>query len=275
MTIKLIYILLIAFLIAPIAVLAQTTTLQPGLTGADVTGLQNILKTDPSIYPQGLATGFYGPATANAVKNLQKKYGFPQTGIVDSATASIIFPSNVQLKVLSPNGGENWDKSSSHQIMWQVTVGPIVYNGQQLAPSATASPATSARPSIMPFYHNVSIDLIQDSNPSFVYHIGNVDMYQTQYSWKIPSNISNASDYRIKITSGSQVPCAGNSAIACPMYFAQYNYSDVSDNNFTITGSNYSSDTITKINSQLDQIQQQINSLQSQLNSLRQLISSL
>ena len=36
--------------------------------------LQQILASDPDIYPEGLITGFYGPLTAKAVKKFQKNY---------------------------------------------------------------------------------------------------------------------------------------------------------------------------------------------------------
>lgn len=267
---------LFGVLILPVFVNAQTAgVLQRGATGGSVTALQDILKTDKSIYPEGLATGYFGPATENAIKRLQAKYGLPQTGVVDSQTAAIIFPSNVQLKILSPNGGESWDKSTSHSILWQVTVGPIMYKEKQLAPGYSSSPNSISVPPLQPFYDKISIDLIRDSAPSFRYHVGTASLYQTQYNWQIPDNISNASDYRIKISVGWDVPCyLGNSPI-CPTYFPQYFYSDVSDNTFSVTGASYPNDTIAKIKTALDQIQQQINSLQSQLNSLRNLVNSL
>lgn len=268
-------IILLNLLILPIFAFAQTANLQMGMTSASVKNLQNILKTDPSIYPQGLVTGYFGPATQAAIKNLQAKYGLPQTGIVDSATLQVIFPSNVQLKVISPNGGESWDKSTSHSVLWQVTVGPIVVNGQQLTPASSSSPSTIARPTIAPFFDNVSIDLVKDSNPSFRYHIGTANLYQTQFSWQIPDSVQNASDYRVQISSGGAVPCLMQTGVACPMYYPQYSYSDQSDSAFSITGAGTSNDTKIKLNALLDQLQQEINNLQSQLQSMRQLVASL
>lgn len=52
----------------------------------DVKRLQQLLATDKSIYPEGLATGLYGPMTQKAVRAFQKKYGLPQVGRVGPAT---------------------------------------------------------------------------------------------------------------------------------------------------------------------------------------------
>ena len=184
-----------------------------------------------------------------------------QTGVVDSATWQVIFPTSVQLKILTPNGGETWDKSTSHVISWQATVAPI-------------TPTDSAA---QPFYHQVSIDLIRDSGA--VYHIATTDLYQTQYSWTIKDNIPAASDYRIRISVGGMPPCAlngGQGKNPCPMYYPQYSYSDTSDNTFAITGSNYPNpDAILKIKAMIDNLQRQIDSLNSQLQSLRDLVNSL
>lgn len=52
----------------------------------DVKRLQQLLAQDKDIYPNGLATGFFGPATMKAVKAFQKKHGLPQVGRVGPAT---------------------------------------------------------------------------------------------------------------------------------------------------------------------------------------------
>jgi len=52
----------------------------------DVLKLQMLLATDPSIYPEGLITGNFGPATFAAVKRFQEKYGLPAVGRVGPMT---------------------------------------------------------------------------------------------------------------------------------------------------------------------------------------------
>lgn len=48
---------------------------QPGSKGDDVRRLQELLKTDKGIYPDGLVTGYYGALTKVAVVKFQLKYG--------------------------------------------------------------------------------------------------------------------------------------------------------------------------------------------------------
>lgn len=281
-------IILASILFTPVFVFAETDSTPPnsfqkGVSGEFVKDIQNILKNDSSIYPQGLVTGFFGVATEQAIKKLQAKYGLPQTGVVDSATIQILFPNNVQLKVIAPNGGEVWNKENSNKILWSVTVGPITANGKEIAPPASSTPDTVLRPSVVPFFHKASIDLVRDSNPDFIYHIATVDLYQTQYVWKISDRVANSSDYKIKISVGGNVPCLArmpndDSATGrgnCPIWYPNFSSSDTSDNVFSIAGKTTSDNTIMKLKEMLKQMQQMINNLQSQLDSMSQLISSL
>ena len=52
-----------------------TKTLKKGEENEEIRGLQEFLKKFPDIYPEGLASGFFGPATKTAVQKLQTKYG--------------------------------------------------------------------------------------------------------------------------------------------------------------------------------------------------------
>lgn len=58
----------------------------PGNRGKEVRQLQLLLAQDKSVYPSGIANGVYGPATRNAVKKFQAKYGIAQTGNLGPAT---------------------------------------------------------------------------------------------------------------------------------------------------------------------------------------------
>lgn len=63
-----------------------STDLSRGTTNSDVSRLQQLLAQDPVIYPEGLVTGYFGPATERAVKRFQAKYGIDQVGRVGPAT---------------------------------------------------------------------------------------------------------------------------------------------------------------------------------------------
>ena len=54
--------------------------------GDDVKRLQELLRQDKEIYPEGIANGVFGPLTEKAVKRFQAKYGLPQVGRVGPAT---------------------------------------------------------------------------------------------------------------------------------------------------------------------------------------------
>ncbi|OGZ52837.1 MAG: hypothetical protein A3B25_01145 [Candidatus Ryanbacteria bacterium RIFCSPLOWO2_01_FULL_48_26] len=62
------------------------STLRQGSQGNQVSALQALLAADPDIYPEGLLTGFFGPATERAVKRFQAKQGLPSVGIVGPLT---------------------------------------------------------------------------------------------------------------------------------------------------------------------------------------------
>ena len=88
-------ILSLVLITAPVLALAQsskntvpefTRSLLLGSRGDDVRSLQEFLARDKEIYPEGLATGYYGPKTAEAVKRWQKKNKLEAVGIVGPKT---------------------------------------------------------------------------------------------------------------------------------------------------------------------------------------------
>ena len=60
--------------------------MQLGMTNPAVTKLQIFLAAEPSIYPAGLVTGYYGPLTAEAVRQFQVSYELPPVGRVGPLT---------------------------------------------------------------------------------------------------------------------------------------------------------------------------------------------
>lgn len=67
-----------------------TSQLDPGDRGANVTSLQDFLSGAPSIYPEGLVTGYFGSLTKAGVMRFQAEYGFDQVGRVGPMTLSKI-----------------------------------------------------------------------------------------------------------------------------------------------------------------------------------------
>lgn len=57
-----------------------SVALQKGSRGAQVTALQQFLAQDPSLYPEGSATGYFGAATQAALQRFQVRYGVAQAG---------------------------------------------------------------------------------------------------------------------------------------------------------------------------------------------------
>ncbi len=64
--------------------------LQVGMSGSDVTLLQTFLAKDPSIYPQGIISGYYGYLTKSAVSNFQSRNGISAVGRVGPQTLPVL-----------------------------------------------------------------------------------------------------------------------------------------------------------------------------------------
>ncbi len=67
-----------------------TRQLQLGMSGADVSSLQAFLAQDPTIYPQGLVTGYFGSLTRAAVIKFQARNGISTVGRVGPQTLAFI-----------------------------------------------------------------------------------------------------------------------------------------------------------------------------------------
>ena len=231
------------------SVLAQSqgNAISIGQRSDEVKDIQEVLKTDKTVYPEGLVTGYFGQATQRAVTKIQAKCGLPQTGVIDENTTKCIFPVNYQVTVISPNGGETWDRSQIQTIKWN---------------AVAISPAMETETKTMPFWSKASIDLFRKSTvecqtgpggqticpllyplPTFVKHIAIVGIFDGSYSWKITNDIPNGSDYVIRISVGTNiVPLyryekEGVSFPPLEIWPSPSGNWDESDNSFTITGS--------------------------------------
>ncbi len=64
--------------------------LEVGMSGSDVGAMQSYLAEDPTIYPQGLVTSYFGFLTKSAVANFQSANGLPSVGRVGPATLPVL-----------------------------------------------------------------------------------------------------------------------------------------------------------------------------------------
>ncbi|MEI6494499.1 MAG: peptidoglycan-binding protein [bacterium] len=79
-------------MVSPSLVSAATLNrqLELGMSGSDVSSLQTFLAGDPTIYPQGLVTGYFGSLTKSAVSNFQAANGISTVGRVGPTTLAAI-----------------------------------------------------------------------------------------------------------------------------------------------------------------------------------------
>ncbi len=239
-----------------------------GQRSEEVKMLQEALKIDKAIYPEGLATGFFGQATKKAITRVQVKCGLPTTGIVDDQTSRCIFPTDYKVQVLVPNGGETWDRGQIQTIKWLVASGPTPTTTPlpttTIVPTASPLPTTTVLPETKvaprPIWSKASIDLFRRTGMTwgdcnvpgvtdcpvqesvFVKHLATVDLFAGSYSWKISSDIANGSDYVIRVSVGQNiVPLykyekEGGSVQSTEIWPGPSGNWDESDNPFTIIG---------------------------------------
>jgi hypothetical protein len=283
-----------------------------GVTSDKVKDLQTVLKSDPAIY-SGPVTGYYGPMTEEAIKKLQAKFGLPQTGILDATTQNYILPyydTRIEISIISPNGGEIWKAGEMQKILWKAAFGPtpipepVAMMGSGASTmTATTVAGNSGAPSkmIAPFFPRATLDLIRDGDPSFVRHIGTVNLYESSRVWKVPAGLPEAKDYRVRIALGGETPClyraeteaaaqgrldttlvypcpmmkGGSATGANAMMYPAYSTSDQSDNSFAILGGGGTDDRIEALKRQLVSIQEMLMKIQEQVRLLNLEIQKL
>lgn len=72
------------------AELQLSKRLRKGDKGDEVKTLQQILATDPDIFPEGQVTGFFGPLTVKALRRFQEKAGLESVGEVGPKTLELL-----------------------------------------------------------------------------------------------------------------------------------------------------------------------------------------
>lgn len=169
----------VAFAASPI-----TTQMGVGARGANVSNLQSFLASNPSIYPEGLVTGYFGPLTARAVANFQVAYGLPDVGRVGPLTMAMlnrviamgrgIDVSGPQLsgviinRLATRSATVNWNTNEAASAKVFYDTRPIVaYEASQ---NFTAPVINSAYASANASFSNSQSVALQDLNPGTVYY---------------------------------------------------------------------------------------------------------
>jgi len=131
-----------------------TAQLDYGQTSVNVRNLQIFLASSPSIYPQGLVTGYFGPLTKSAVMNFQNAYGISQVGRVGPQTLAKINSLIASGVGLTGAGG-----------FGNNTISPTIYSNANLVirsnTSATFSWSTSEPTKSVVYYSTAPFQLME------------------------------------------------------------------------------------------------------------------
>lgn len=254
-----------------------------GARSEEVKNIQEALRSDASIFP-GQATGYFGQITQKAVQKVQAKCNLPQTGVVDDETYKCIFPIDYMITVLSPNGGETWDRGQIQTVKWTYT-----YPVEMKANDAKIMP---------PYWSKVSIDLFRristevqtctvspegvttcPADSIFVRHLATTNLFAGSYSWKITDDIINGSNYVVRISVGQGI---------MPLYRAEKDETNIkpdqvwpsplinwdeSDSPFTITGNVVPPNPIPELKQVLESLQQVAAQLAKTIQLLQEIIA--
>lgn len=158
-----------------------TRQLQFGMSGSDVSSLQEFLARDSSIYPEAKVTGYFGTLTRNAVMNFQIRNNISVVGRVGPMTLIAL---NAQMSGMSSgNGGYSATISgvnvapgrTSAVISWntnEAAKGIVYYSVNPLTTyeyenSVSVSGDTAMTDTSLRYSQNISI---QNLNPNTTYH---------------------------------------------------------------------------------------------------------
>lgn len=108
-----------------------TAQLDYGQTSTNVANLQTFLASNPTIYPQGITSGWFGPLTRSAVMNFQAAYGISQVGRVGPQTLAKI--NSLIASGVGLGGGTGGPYADSATAPW------IYYNSIAVSRSTTSA----------------------------------------------------------------------------------------------------------------------------------------
>lgn len=158
--------------------------LQTGMSGSDIGALQTYLATDPSLYPQGLVTDYFGFLTKSAVANFQSRNGIPAVGRVGPATLPVLNAKMSGTSVSSPGSAplitsvNTGVSRNSTQVAWntnELARGVVYYSTSPLTTyegenSVSVSGQTASTDMQNRNSHNVTVQGLQ-ANTTYYYLI--------------------------------------------------------------------------------------------------------
>ena len=148
-----------------------TKQLDLGMSGSDVTLLQQFYAMDSAIYPEGLITGYYGAKTAAATSRFQEKNGLPGVGRVGPQTLALI---NAQLGGSGITGGKNAQTSSGDNSGAPILLPPTI----RIAPNSATFVWTTTKPANARVLYGSAWPFLLSSAPVFT-ATGGLSTYQS------------------------------------------------------------------------------------------------
>ena len=106
-----------------------TVPIGPGSKGSNVTALQQFLARDPSIYPEGTVSGYYGALTTTAVQRFQVKYNIVSTGSPSTTGYGRVGPKTLEV-INSMCGGSSNNVGAFMQVSPTSGDSPLQVNVQ-------------------------------------------------------------------------------------------------------------------------------------------------
>lgn len=130
--------------------LGLSRSLSRGMSGDDVKALQEFLAQDKDVYPEGLATGYFGRLTESAVFRFQAKHGIDQVGVVGPKTRAKL---NSLAAAGAVSATANCVNSTTRPCFDRVTPGKIIGLPAKAGENSLKACLQSKSPSLRGFAH--------------------------------------------------------------------------------------------------------------------------
>jgi len=114
-----------------------------GSTNDDIRRIQALLATDSSIYPYGVASGYFGPKTQEAVRSFQARFGLDTVGVVGPSTRALFeifisaYPNGDYPADVLKQGKPKPQSEASTQVTTQLTSGQATVSASKVLKSIT------------------------------------------------------------------------------------------------------------------------------------------